>query len=182
MFSIPNIFTFTRIALIPIFVLVFYVPGVYGHYAAAAIFCVAAFTDWLDGFLARRLKQTSRFGAFLDPVADKLIVACALLLIAVEFTNFFITIPAMIILCREILISALREWMAEVGEQNSVKVNWLGKVKTGFQFVAIIILLSQPAQWDLPLVWLGVFLMYLAAGLTIWSMTTYLQAAKDSLI
>jgi CDP-diacylglycerol---glycerol-3-phosphate 3-phosphatidyltransferase len=177
MFSIPNIFTFTRIALIPIFVLIFYVPSIVGQYTAAIIFCVAAFTDWLDGFLARRLNQTTRFGAFLDPVADKLLVACALVLIAVEFKNFAITIPAIIIVCREIVISALREWMAEVGEQNSVKVNWLGKVKTCFQFFAITCLLAQPAQWDLPLVWVGVGLMYLAVALTIWSMTAYLRAA-----
>lgn len=177
MTSIPNFLTFTRIALIPIFVIVFYAPFQYSHYAAAAIFLLAAFTDWLDGFLARMLKQTSRFGAFLDPVADKLLVACALLLIAVEYKNFLVTIPAMIILCREIAISALREWMAEIGERASVKVNLLGKAKTCLQFAAILTLIALPASWDLPLVWLGMAIMYLAVALTIWSMVAYLRAA-----
>ncbi len=165
----------------PVFVLAFYLPIQHAHYIAAGIFFVAGFTDWLDGFLARRLKQTSRFGAFLDPVADKLLVACALVMIAVEFSNFAITIPAMIILCREIMISALREWMAEIGQQTSVKVNWLGKFKTFFQYSAIMMLIALPASWDLPLVWFGILLMYLAVVLTIWSMITYLKAAQKAM-
>lgn len=178
MASIPNFFTLGRIALIPIFVLVFYLPlGIYSHYIAAGIFAVAAITDWLDGFLARLLKQTSRLGAFLDPVADKLIVASALVLIAVDFNSFWITIPAIIIVCREIVLSALREWMAELGERQNVAVNFLGKFKTFLQLIAIIILLSQPASWSLPLVWAGVTLMYLSVVLTVWSMWKYLKVA-----
>ncbi|HET9843796.1 MAG TPA: CDP-diacylglycerol--glycerol-3-phosphate 3-phosphatidyltransferase [Gammaproteobacteria bacterium] len=181
MLSIPNMFTFSRIALIPFFVLVFYVPGPYSNYAAAIIFLIAALTDWIDGFLARKLQQTSKFGAFLDPVADKLLVACALVLIAVEFRNFWITIPAIVIVCREIAVSALREWMAEVGQRTRVKVSVWGKIKTVFQLVAVIILISQPPDWNIPLVWLGVFLMYSAVLLTIWSMVEYLRAALVTL-
>ena len=179
--NIPNFVTYARIALIPIFVVAFYLPFQYSNYAAAIIFCIAAATDWLDGFLARQLKQTSKFGAFLDPVADKLLVACAYLLIAVEFHNFWITIPAMVIVCREIAISALREWMAEVGQRTKVSVSIWGKVKTVLQLAAIIVLVSQPSDLKLPLVWAGIGLMYLAAFLTLWSMLKYIKAASSSL-
>ena len=175
--NIPNYFTLLRIVLIPIFVLVFYIPGVYSNYIVAGIFAFAAITDWLDGFLARLMKQTSSFGAFLDPVADKLLVASALMLIAVEFNSIWITVPAIVIVCREIAISALREWMAEVGERSSVAVNFLGKLKTFIQLVAITVLLSQPASWDSHWVWGGVTLMYFSAILTVWSMWNYLKDA-----
>ncbi len=177
MLTIPNILTFSRLALIPIFVLVFFVPHPQASLVAAILFCIAAITDWFDGFLARKLNQTSRFGAFLDPVADKLLVASALMLIAVRFDHVLITIPALIIVCREIAISALREWMAEVGDRANVQVGFLGKLKTVFQFIAVLILVWQPPNWQLPTIWAGVAFMYMAVVLTIWSMCSYMKAA-----
>jgi len=175
--NIPNILTFARILMIPLFVVVFYLPGEHIDYYAAGIFCLAGFTDWLDGFLARKLNQSSRFGAFLDPVADKLLVAVALVLLAADYGSVWIAIPASIIVSREIVISALREWMAELGKCANISVNKIGKIKTGLQMLAIVILLSQPATWDNPWVWLGIILMYLAVAFTLWSMLIYLKAA-----
>lgn len=175
--SIPNMFTMFRIALIPCFIVVFYLPFKSAGLLTAIIFCIAGLTDWLDGYLARKLNQTSRFGAFLDPVADKLIVAVALVLLVGEYAAFWMTIPAAIIVSREIAISSLREWMAEMGQSRSVSVNIVGKAKTLLQIIAIIILLSQPADLSLPLVKLGVALMYVAVIITLWSMFLYLRTA-----
>jgi CDP-diacylglycerol--glycerol-3-phosphate 3-phosphatidyltransferase len=175
--SIPNTLTIARMVLIPLLVVVFYLPTQYSGILAAAIFALAGFTDWLDGFLARKLNQTTRFGAFLDPVADKLIVAVSLVLLVGEYAKFWMTIPALIIVGREILISALREWMAEIGKRTRVSVSFIGKLKTGLQMLAILILLSQPAQWSLPLVKAGVALMYFSVAVTLWSMFYYLKAA-----
>lgn len=179
--SIPNVVTFARIILIPCFVLSFFLPTHNAGVITASIFCLAGVTDWLDGFLARKLNQTSRFGAFLDPVADKLIVSVALMLIVGAFASPWITIPAAIIVSREIAISGLREWMAEIGKRTSVSVSYIGKLKTVIQILAIIILLWQPPKWDSPWVILGIILMYIAAFLTLWSMISYLRAAWDSL-
>lgn len=179
--TIPNILTVMRIVLIPCFVIVYYLPIPYAGYTTAGIFCLAGLTDWLDGFLARRLNQTTRFGAFLDPVADKLIVVVALVLLVGSYGSIFLTIPALIIICREIMISALREWMAEIGKRTSVSVNLIGKAKTLLQIVAIIILLTQPVDLRLQPVLVGLVLMYISAGLTIWSMVTYLNAAWDNI-
>jgi CDP-diacylglycerol--glycerol-3-phosphate 3-phosphatidyltransferase len=175
--SIPNAFTAARILLIPCFVVAFYLPTRHAGVITASIFCLAGITDWLDGYLARKLNQTSRFGAFLDPVADKLIVAVALVLLVGEFASVWITIPAAIIVSREIAISALREWMAEIGKRTKISVSYLGKLKTFIQIISIILLLSQPAEWHIPWVKLGVALMLLAAALTLWSMVSYLRAA-----
>lgn len=175
--SIPNSITLLRICLIPCFVLSFYLPIPHAGMITAGIFCLAGLTDWLDGYLARKLNQTSRFGAFLDPVADKLIVAVALVLIVGEFGSVWVTIPAAIIVSREIAISALREWMAEIGKQANVAVSYLGKVKTLIQILAIVIFLANPADWSLPLIKLGIVLMYVAVALTLWSMYNYLRAA-----
>lgn len=175
--SIPNLLTYMRILLVPCFVVAFYLPTKNAGVITAGIFCLAGVTDWLDGFLARKLNQTSRFGAFLDPVADKLIVAVALVLLVGAYGTAWMSIPAAIIVSREIAISALREWMADIGKRTSVSVNYVGKLKTFIQIIAIIILLSQPADWDMPLVKVGVLLLYLAAFLTLWSMTNYLRAA-----
>lgn len=180
--SIPNLLTLLRIVLIPCFVIAFYLPLPHAGIITASIFCLAGFTDWLDGFLARKLNQISRFGAFLDPVADKLIVAVALVLLVGEYAAFWMTIPALVIVCREITISALREWMAEVGQHTSVSVNYIGKCKTGIQIIALIILLSQPADWRLEWVKLGIVLLYVAMVLTLWSMVTYLRAAWSTLM
>lgn len=179
--SIPNFFTVARIILIPCFVIAFYLPTKHAGVITASIFCLAGITDWLDGYLARKLNQTSRFGAFLDPVADKLIVAVALVLLVGEYGSVWITIPAAIIVSREIAISALREWMADIGKRTKISVNFLGKLKTFIQIIAIILLLSQPADWHILWVKVGVILMYLAALLTLWSMVAYLRAAMTAL-
>lgn len=179
--TIPNILTILRIILIPCFVIVYYLPIPYSGYTTAGIFCLAGLTDWLDGFLARKLNQTTRFGAFLDPVADKLIVVVALVLLVGSYGSILITIPAIIIICREIMISALREWMADIGKRTSVSVNLIGKAKTLIQIVGIIILLSQPIDWRMTTVIVGVVFLYIAAALTIWSMITYLNAAWDNI-
>lgn len=178
--SLPNLLTLLRIILIPIFVGVFYLPFDWAHWVAAIIFAAAGFTDWLDGYLARRLKQMSPFGAFLDPVADKLLVATSLLLLVGAKDVNYITLPAIVIVGREIVISALREWMAEVGRRASVTVNYIGKVKTTMQMLALFLLLAfHPANswWGV----LGFILLYLAAILTIWSMVIYLTIAWPQL-
>lgn len=174
--NIPNILTVLRVLLIPIIVLLFYLPFKWSYLAASAVFAIAAVTDWLDGYLARRLKQSTPFGAFLDPVADKLMVAVALVLLVEEHANLWLTLPAAIIIGREIVISALREWMAELGARAHVAVSSLGKWKTTAQMVALIILLANP---PLMTVWViaGYVLLIIAAALTLWSMVHYLMAA-----
>lgn len=136
-FNIPTCLTLFRVVLIPFFVLAFYLPFQWAPFATALIFVVAAVTDWFDGFLARRWKQTTRFGAFLDPVADKVMVAIALVLVAEYFHAWWITLPAATMIAREIIISALREWMAEIGKRSSVAVSWIGKVKTTAQMFSV---------------------------------------------
>lgn len=184
-FSIPNILTLSRIALIPVFVLFFYLPVSWSPLVTAAIFALAAVTDWLDGFLARRMGETSAFGAFLDPVADKLMVAAALVLLVdrnpTDYHGILLAIPAVIIIGREITISALREWMAEIGAAATVAVSMIGKVKTTAQMVAILMLLYQEPIFGLPTIEFGFVLIYLAALLTLWSMTVYLMAAWPAL-
>lgn len=174
--NIPNLLTFLRIFLIPIFVLVFYLPFENSHIVTAIIFSFAALTDWLDGYLARTLHQTSKLGAFLDPVADKLIVAVALVLLVGEKDLPYLAIPAAVIVSREIVVSALREWMAEVGNRTSVAVSFLGKIKTAVQMIALILLLAyKPGEF----LWFGkagYILLYIAAILTLWSMLIYLKA------
>lgn len=174
----PNIITLTRIALIPILVIFYYLPFSWVNIACGLVFAIACATDWLDGYLARKFDQSTALGAFLDPVADKLIVAVALVLLCVSNTNPWLTIPAIVIICREIVISALREWMAELGKRSNVAVSYVGKVKTAMQMLAILILLSVEPEniWS----WAGMVALYVAALLTIWSMFIYLQAAwKD---
>lgn len=177
--TIPNILTLLRLILIPVFVIVFYLPYSWAPFAAAMVFWVAGFTDWLDGFIARRLGQMSRFGAFLDPVADKVMVATALLLISEHFASLWITIPAIIMISREIIISALREWMAEIGKRSSVAVSWTGKVKTFSQMFALWVLIWRYDDW---MVWIGYASLYVATILTIYSMVQYLIAAKSDLL
>lgn len=175
--NLPNSLTLARIAMIPIFGLVFFLPVGWAGFAAALVFAVAAVTDWLDGWLARRLQQTSAFGAFLDPVADKLMVAVALVaLVAVNPSPLF-ALPAAVIIGREIAVSALREWMAELGKRATVAVSVIGKFKTGAQMVAIVMLLYGEPVVGLPTSILGLLLLYIAAALTLWSMIVYLRAA-----
>ena len=175
--TLPNILTFLRIILIPVLVLAFYMPGPWAYQLSAAIFGLAALTDWLDGYLARRLKQLSVFGAFLDPVADKLMVAAALVLLVQDNPTALFAIPAAIIIGREIAISALREWMSQIGERTKVAVSVIGKIKTITQMVAILLLLYKVPLGPLPTHDIGLVLLYVAAILTLWSMVVYLQAA-----
>ncbi len=176
--NIPNALTMMRIFLIPVLVLVFYLPFKSHLLVAAIIFAVAAVTDWLDGYLARRLGQTSAFGAFLDPVADKLMVAVALVLLVERHDTILFTLAACVIIGREIVISALREWMAELGARTSVAVSYIGKVKTAFQMIAITGLLAiDPGMEGHWLAALFYVVLYVAATLTLWSMFIYLKAA-----
>jgi CDP-diacylglycerol---glycerol-3-phosphate 3-phosphatidyltransferase len=177
----PTLFTVARMVLIPIFILVYIIPGAWSYPAAAALFAIAALTDWLDGYLARRLNQTTRFGAFLDPVADKLIVVAALVLLIGSHGNLLLSLAGVVIIGREIVISALREWMAEMNRRGVIAVSWLGKVKTTVQIIATIVLLAFPPDLSNPLVWVGYVLIYVAAGLTLWSMVLYLKAAWPTL-
>lgn len=195
MFNWPNVLTLARIMVIPLLVIFFYLPVSWAHTAAALLFAMASVTDWLDGYLARYLKQSTKLGAFLDPVADKLMVSIALVLIVAEPTFQFvsvtsavvsipsavITIPAAVIVAREIIVSALREWMAEVGKRSSVAVSSLGKFKTSVQMLAMVILLYCDNSTNAIIVFSGYVLLYIAAVLTIWSMLIYLQAAWGQL-
>ncbi|WP_260954473.1 CDP-diacylglycerol--glycerol-3-phosphate 3-phosphatidyltransferase [Pseudomonas citri] len=174
--NIPNLLTVLRVLLIPIFILLFYLPYHWSYVASASVFAIAAATDWLDGYLARRLEQSTPFGAFLDPVADKLMVAVALVLLVQEHGNFWLTLPAAVIIGREIVVSALREWMAELGARAQVAVSNLGKWKTAAQMLALVILLANPSDFSF-WVLLGYALLMLSAGLTLWSMVQYLRAA-----
>ena len=175
--TIPNILTLIRIILIPVLVIVFYMPGQWTYQLSAAIFGIAALTDLLDGYLARRWNQTTPFGAFLDPVADKLMVAVALVLLVQDNPAPLFAIPAAIIIGREIAISALREWMAEIGARTKVSVSIIGKLKTTLQMIAILLLLYKMPLGVFPTHTAGLVLLYIAAALTLWSMIVYLHAA-----
>ena len=175
--NLPNYLTLLRIVLVPIFVIVFYLPSYWSRIAAAVIFALAAFTDWLDGFLARSWDQTSTLGAFLDPVADKLLVVVALSLLLADRNLPFLAIPAAIIIGREIVISGLREWMSEIGKRTSVAVSFVGKIKTAIQMLALVILIAHHENSTFAFTMLGYTLFYLAAALTVWSMSVYLRAA-----
>ena len=176
MWNLPNILTLVRIALIPIFIIVYYLPWQWSHVASAAIFGLAALTDWVDGFLARKLDQVTPFGAFLDPVADKLIVVAAIVLLLEVHSTPWFALPAIVITGREIVISALREWMANLGVGDNVAVSMLGKIKTWIQMMAVaLLLLAKPEQeW---LMQIGFVAIYVAALMTIWSMIQYLRLA-----
>jgi len=175
--TFPMILTLLRIALIPVLVLFFYLPYSWSSIAAAVVFIFAAITDWLDGYLARRMDLMTPFGAFLDPVADKLMVATALVLLVSRNPAVLFTVSAAIIIGREIAISSLREWMAEMGKRGHVQVSGLGKLKTGFQMTAISLLLFEQDLLGLPILFIGLALLYLAAALTLWSMWVYLHAS-----
>lgn len=179
--SLPNLLTLMRIMLIPILVVVFYLPFKSANAIAAVIFAAASITDLLDGYLARRMKLMSPFGAFLDPVADKLLVSTSLLLLVGAKDISYITIPAIVIVGREIVISALREWMAEIGKRTSVAVGYVGKIKTVLQMLALFLLLAFTpftSWWGT----IGFILLYVSAILTIWSMVIYLSVAWPELI
>ena len=198
MMTLPNLITLSRICLIPVFIGLFYLqpdyvegrPGEileslsenslsWVHYSIVSIFVLISATDFIDGFLARRLNQVSKLGAFLDPVADKLLVCTALILLVDYYHTWFVTIPSVIIISREILVSALREWMSEIGQRTNVAVSWIGKSKTLVQMVAIIFLLiHQPlftfSEEEINI--MGFALLFFATFLTLWSGIKYLVA------
>ena len=193
--TVPTLLTLVRIALIPLMVTIVLASEAFWASAlASAVFVIAAVTDALDGYLARRLKQTTSFGAFLDPVADKLLVVTALVVLVYRYNSLWLTVPALVVIGREVVISALREWMAEVRKSHSVLSNLLGKWKTFLQLTAIALLLGgttseqqlagnhpfvqQLSQW---VIWLGYPILYLAVLLTILSMLNYLKSAWPAL-
>ena len=177
----PNTLTLARIALIPVIVLVFFLPYTWSPPVTCLIFAIAGFTDWLDGYLARRFNESSAFGRFLDPVADKLMVVTSLLLLLSDDPSRWLTIAVIIIIGREIAISALREWMAEMGAGKHIAVSYIGKVKTTVQMLAIGLMLFEYPLGPVDIYGLGVGMLVLAAGLTLWSMCMYLLAAWPEL-
>ena len=179
-YTIPNILTLLRIGLIPLLIVVYFSSIPYAMPIAAIIFTIAGLTDLLDGYLARKLNQTSDFGAFLDPVADKLIVTCALVIVVYRHPTMHVLIPALIIIGREITVSALREWMASVGSRSKVSVSYLGKIKTTVQIIAIIFLLWYEPIMGISTFETGQWLLIIAAILTVVSMIDYLRAAFRS--
>ena len=175
--TLPTAITLFRIALIPLFVVVFYLPFRWVNEVAFAIFTLAALSDWVDGYLARTMQQESRFGAFLDPVADKLMVVVVIVLLVQENPSIYIALPSLIIIAREISVSALREWMAQLGSSASVKVSFVGKAKTLAQMTALALMIYADPLMGLPVFEIGLAIYYLAAILTIYSMIIYLRAA-----
>lgn len=177
--NVPIILTLFRVILIPFFVLSFYLLDEWSAFFTALIFMVAAFTDLFDGYLARLLKQTTRFGAFLDPVADKIMVTIALVLVVEHYVVWWISIPTIIIISRELLISALREWMAEIGKRSNVAVSMIGKIKTVSQMTALTWLLWRPNEL---VIVAGTIMLYVAAILSLWSMCQYLWISHKDLL
>ena len=188
LWNLPNILTVLRIVCIPVLVLMAYSGYEWRYPACAVIFSLAAITDWFDGYLARKWNQTSAFGRFLDPVADKLMVAAALIVLVEWHATGLLVVPAIVIVAREITISALREWMAEIGKRASVAGSYIGKLKTFAQMTAIVGLLAHKPVLDasgrLVFDWVDIVaygLLYLAVILTLWSMMIYLRAAWPDL-
>ncbi len=185
--SVPNILTVLRVLLIPVYIVFFLIPNNWSNLAAALVFVIACVTDLLDGYLARKLQVCSRFGAFLDPVADKIMVCVALVMLVDWFSahraeflpgfSVILTLCSVIIISREIVISALREWMAEIGKRGLVAVSWIGKWKTALQMIAITGLIWRDQDWIARGNWMAnmcLGFMLIATGLTIWSMVSYL--------
>jgi CDP-diacylglycerol--glycerol-3-phosphate 3-phosphatidyltransferase/cardiolipin synthase len=180
--NLPNTLTWLRILMIPAIIILFYVlPYPWADPAACAAFALAGITDSLDGYYARKLGQTSRLGAFLDPVADKLIVAAALILIVSRDPRWFLVIASIVIIGREIAVSALREWMAEIGARGKIKVSLLGKYKTIMQIVGLSFLLFRQSLFGIPIYKFGIILTAVAVVLTLWSMIAYLRLAWPEL-
>ena len=175
--TLPTAITLFRIALIPLFVLVFYLPFSWSNVVATAIFALASFSDWVDGYLARSMQLESSFGAFLDPVADKLMVVVVIVLLVEANPSIYVALPSVVIVAREISISALREWMAQLGASTTVKVSYIGKTKTVAQMLALGFMIFAEPLMGLPIFQIGLGIYYLAAILTIASMVIYLRAA-----
>ncbi|MGD2052965.1 MAG: CDP-diacylglycerol--glycerol-3-phosphate 3-phosphatidyltransferase [Gammaproteobacteria bacterium] len=182
MINVPNTLSLVRIALIPVFIYVYYLPYEWSHIAATALFALASITDWFDGYLARKLEQQSRLGAILDPLADKLMVVVVLILLVADNPhNNWLLFSTVIIITREIFIATLREWMAEQGEGKKVAVSLAGKVKTTAQMVALGFLIFKHDLMGLPIYLFGIILLVFAAFLTLVSMINYIVAAKDTI-
>ena len=180
-FNLPNALTWLRIFMAPAIIVLFYLPYAWADPAACAGFALAGITDTLDGYYARKLHLTSRLGAFLDPVADKLIVVTALVLIVSKDARWFVVIMAVVIIGREIAVSALREWMAEIGARGRIAVSGWGKIKTIVQIVGLSMMLYRQDLFGLPVYQMGLALSVIAMVLTLWSMILYLQAAWPEL-
>lgn len=175
--TLPTAVTLFRIALIPLFVIVFYLPFGWANVAATSIFAIASLSDWVDGYLARSMQQESSFGAFLDPVADKLMVVVIIVLLVEAHPSIYMALPSVVIVAREISISALREWMAQLGSSTTVQVSFIGKAKTVSQMFALGFMIFSEPLIGLPIFTIGLAIYYLAAILTIVSMVIYLRAA-----
>lgn len=175
--TLPTFITLFRIALIPLFVVVFYLPFGWANIAATVMFALACITDWADGYLARSLQLESSFGAFLDPVADKLMVVVVIVLLVQANPSIFVALPSVVIVAREISISALREWMAQLGASATVKVSFIGKSKTLLQMLALGFMIYAEPLLELPIFQIGLSIYYVAAFLTLASMINYLRAA-----
>ena len=191
--NLPTLLTLSRIAVIPVFILIFFFKTDWSYQVCTWLFVIAAVTDWLDGYLARKYKQTSRFGAFLDPVADKLMITVVLVLLVANnpvtsastrmiFSTELLAFMSIIIIGREIMISALREWMAEAGERSKVAVSIIGKIKTAAQLVALpFMIYKYPLFGVIPVAEIGFVLLMLTVVLTLWSMLIYLRGAWPAL-
>lgn len=179
--TIPNALTWTRVALMPVLAVVYLWDSPYAGGSSALVFALAASTDWLDGYLARRLGQESEFGAFLDPVADKLIVTTALVLLVASWQTVPILVAALVIIVRELVVSALREWLGSMGQRRLVAVGRWGKIKTTVQMLAIVLLLALQPGSDGIWAWLGVVLLVLAALLSLQSLALYAWTARAAL-
>jgi CDP-diacylglycerol--glycerol-3-phosphate 3-phosphatidyltransferase len=175
--NLPNSITLFRIALIPLFVIVFYLPVSWANVAATIIFFIACVSDWVDGYLARSMQQESPFGAFLDPVADKLMVVVVIVLLVEANPSIYVALPSIVIVAREISVSALREWMAQIGSSTTVKVSFIGKAKTTAQMLALGFMIFAEPLMGIPNFQVGLAIYYIAAILTIVSMVIYLRAA-----
>ncbi len=175
--TLPTAITLFRVALIPLFVLVFYLPFSWANVAATVIFALASISDWVDGYLARSMQLESSFGAFLDPVADKLMVVVIIVLLVGAHPSIYVALPSVVIVAREISISALREWMAHLGSSTTVKVSFVGKSKTVSQMFALGFMIFSEPFMGLPIFHIGLVIYYIAALLTIISMVIYLRAA-----
>ena len=178
---IANYLTYFRIAVIPLFIVMFYWDTPWTYFWTALIYSIAAITDWLDGYMARKLNQVSAFGAFLDPVADKLIVVVALILLIERHHHWLITVPGLIIIMREVTVSALRQWMAQNYQSHVTAVSSIGKWKTGLQITALIMMLLFNVAVYPVLFYLGLIILYGSVILALWSMFDYFNQSKDSL-
>ncbi len=176
--NLPTFLTLLRIFVIPLVVIFYYLPFPWAHPLSAMIFLLACITDWLDGYLARRFQMTTKLGAFLDPIADKLLVVVVLVVVVERHLILGLAIPAAVIVGREVAISGLREWMAEIGKRTSVAVTFVAKIKTSLQMIALILLLwYSPATHFEWILWLGALFLCVAAVLTLWSMIVYIKLA-----